>query len=308
MRPPALVSRLTEKWLELPGNLRGFLWLSIGTIVLAFADAVLKFLGRTIHPVELSFFRYCVGFLMLAPLFLRLGIRSFTTTRLDLHLWRLGLATLGQTGVFIAFVNLKLADATAIWFSKPLFTTVVAIFILSEFVPARRWIATIIGFAGVIVMLRPGAGVIDPFALVAVGAALCMAVANILIRLMAPTESPMCILFYYHIGGIALLLGPALWVWQTPGGMEWFLIAAMGIGQTIGMICFVRGFSIGEANAIGPSEYVRLIYAGLIGYFVFGESVDSWTVIGGAIIVGSTLYIARDEARRPRSPSKTGSD
>lgn len=304
VRPPAILSRAASRWLELPGNLRGFIWLSLGTLVLAFADAVLKYLGRTIHPVELSFFRYSVGFIMLAPVFWRMGPQALKTTRPDLHLWRLGLATLGQTGVFFAFVNLKLADATALWFSKPLFTTIVAIFILSELVPARRWVATFIGFGGVILMLRPGAGVIDPYALVAVGAALCMAMANVLIRVMAPTEPPNRILFYYHIGGIVLLAGPAMWFWRSPTPEEWMFIVLLGMGQTIGMICFVRGFSIGEANAIGPSEYVRLIYAGLIGYLIFGEMVDIWTMIGGAIIVGSTLYIARDQAKRLRGPSR----
>ena len=278
----------------------------MGTLVLVFADALLKYLGRTFHPVELSFFRYSVGFMMLAPIFWRMGIRNLKTTRMDLHLLRLGLATVGQTGVFFAFVNLKLADATALWFSKPLFTTVVAIFILSELVPVRRWLATLIGFGGVIVMLRPGAGIIDPYALVAVGAALFMAVANILIRLMAPTEPPNRILFYYHIGGIILLAGPALLFWRTPLGWEWGLIALLGIGQTVGMICFVRGFSVGEASAIGPSEYVRLIYAGLIGFFIFGETVDIWTVVGGLIIVCSTLYIARDQARGPRKQPGAG--
>jgi len=299
VRSPAFVSRLTSQWLELPGNLRGFIWLSIGTLVLALSDSVLKYLGRTIHPVELSFFRYSVGFMMLAPVFWRMGIQNLKTSRLDLHLLHLGLATLGQTAVFFAFVYLKLADATALWFSKPLFTTIVAVFILSELVPAKRWVATIVGFGGVIIMLRPGAGVMEPYALVAVCAALFMAVANIMIRLMAPTEPPNRILFYYHIGGALLLAGPALWFWQTPTGTEWALIALLGIGQTIGIICVVRGFSVGEANAIGSSEYVRLIYAGLIGYFVFAETLDIWTLVGGAIIVGSTLYIARDEAHRP---------
>ena len=273
--------------------------------MLALTDGVLKLLGRTLHPFELSFFRYVIGFLMLAPIFWRMGRPALVTNRIGLHLSRLILATIGQTGIFIAVVNLKLADATALWFSKPLFTTVVAIFILSELVPARRWIATIIGFMGVIIMLRPGAGVIDPYALVAIGAALSMAMANILIRLMAPTESPNQILFYYHIGGIALLAAPAIWFWQTPIGVEWGLIALLGAGQTLGMICFVRGFSIGEANAIGPSEYVRLIYAGLIGYFLFGETLDIWTLVGGAVIVGSTLFIARDEARRPGGQPKS---
>ena len=143
-------------------------------------------------------------------------------------------------------------------------------------------------------------------ALVAVGAALFMAVANILIRLMAPTEPPNRILFYYHIGGIILLAGPAFLFWRTPLGWEWGLIALLGIGQTVGMICFVRGFSVGEASAIGPSEYIRLIYAGLIGFFIFGETVDIWTVVGGFIIVCSTLYIARDQARGPRKQPGAG--
>ena len=302
VRPQTSYNRLTGKWLAFPANLRGIIWLSAGTLVLALTDSVLKILGQTLHPVELSFFRYSVGFLMLAPVFWRMGVRGpglLRTQRPGLHALRLLLATLGQTGIFIALVNMKLADATALWFSKPLFTTVVAIFILSELVPPRRWVAMIIGFVGVIIMLRPGAGVVDPYALIAVGAALAMAMANILIRVMAPTEPPNRILFYYHVGGVVLLACPALWFWQTPSGWEWGLIVLLGAGQTFGMICFVRGFSIGEANAIAPSEYLRLIYAGLIGYFMFGESVDSWTIAGAAIIVGSTLYIAQDEARRP---------
>lgn len=294
----ALIDSLLARWLTLPANLRGIVWLSIGTVLLALTDAVTKGLGQTIHPFELSFFRYAVAILVLAPMFLRMGARDVRTSRPGLHVIRLFLATIGQTGLFVAVVNLKLADATALGFSKPLFTTVIAIFILSEIVSARRWAMTICGFVGVIIMLRPGGGVIDPYALVAVGAALCMAVANVLIRVMAPTEPPNRILFYYHIGGLVLLALPAAWFWQTPLRWEWALILLMGTGLTLGMVCFVRGFSIAQANAIGPSEYARLIYAGLIGYFLFGEAIDSWTVLGGLIIVASTLLIARDEARK----------
>ena len=296
---PYLISRLTGAWLLLPGNLRGIIWISAGTVALALTDILIKTLGQTIHPFELSFFRYVVGITLLAPIFWRMGPAGLKTKRWGLHLTRLFLATIGQTGIFIAVVNLKLADATAFWFSKPLFTTVAAVFILAELVSMRRWLATVAGFAGVVVMMRPGAGVIDPYVLIAIGAALSMAFANIVIRLMAPTEPPNRILFYYHIGGVALLAPPAIWFWQTPIGAEWGLIGLIGVGTTIGMICFVRAFSIGEANAIGPFEYVRLIYAGLIGYLLFGETIDTWTLIGGAIIVGSTLFIARDEVRKP---------
>ena len=282
----------------MPGNLRGIVWITLGTIALALTDILLKILGQTIHPFELSFFRYVIGFVLLAPVFWRMGRVGLATRRKGLHAARLFLATIGQTGIFIAVVNLKLADATAFWFSKPLFTTVAAVFILSELVPPRRWIATIAGFIGVVIMMRPGTGVVDPYVLIAIGAAFSMALANILIRLMAPTEPPNRILFYYHIGGILLLAPLALWYWKTPVGLEWFLILCIGFGTMLGMICFVRGFSVGEANTLGPIEYVRLIYAGLIGYFLFGETIDIWTVGGGAIIVGAALFIAREESQR----------
>jgi drug/metabolite transporter (DMT)-like permease len=87
-------------------------------------------------------------------------------------------------------------------------------------------------------------------------------------------------------------------VWRMPVGIEWGLLSLIGVLTTLGMICRVRAFSVGEANAIGPMEYVRLICAGLLGYFLFGEVIDIRTLIGGAIIVGSTLYIARNEVRR----------
>jgi drug/metabolite transporter (DMT)-like permease len=278
---------------------RGIIWISIGTVLFALTDVVVKTLGQTFHPFELGLFRYLIGFLMLAPAFLSMGVSGLKTKRIGLHLGRLILATIAQLGIFLSIINLKLADATAIMFSKPLFTTVVAVFILSELVTARRWVATAVGFIGVVIMMRPGSGAIDPVALIAVASALTFAVANTMIRLMSTTEPPNRILFYYHLGGIIILTGPALWVWQMPIGVEWGMLALIGILTTLGMICFVRAYSVGEANAVGPMEYIRLIYAGFLGYFVFSETVDMWTILGGVIIVSSTLFIARDETRRP---------
>lgn len=299
MSVPALHSRLSAAWLSLSGNLRGILWISIGIILFALTDVVVKTLGRTFHPLELALFRYAVGLVMLAPVFLHMGFEALKTQRIGLHLLRLAMATTAQVGILISVINLTLADATEISFSKPLFTTIAAVLILSETVTTRRWAATLVGFSGVVIMMRPGTGSIDPVALIAVASALTFAVANILIRVMSRTEPANRILFYYHIGGTLIFVGPALWVWRMPAGFEWIMLVLIGILTTLGMICFVRAYSIGEANAVGPIEYVRLIYAGLFGYFLFGEVPDLWTFVGGAIIVGSTLYIAREEARRP---------
>jgi len=290
-------NRLSAAWLRLPGNLRGVLWITMGTVAFALNDVFVKLLGRTFDPFELAAFRYGVGLLLLSPVFVSMGVSGLRTQRFGLHMVRLVMACVAQFGVLVSVINLHLADATAIAFSRPLFTTVIAVVVLHEIVRWRRWTATSVGFAGVLIMVRPGHDGIDPVALIAVASALTFAVANILIRMLSRTEPPNRILFYYHVGGTLVFAGPALWVWVTPVGTEWLMLFMIGLMTTIGMIGFVRGFAAGEANAVGPIEYVRLIYAALLGYYIFGEVPDLWTLAGALLIVASALYIARAEAR-----------
>lgn len=298
MAKPGLSERIGTAWMRLSPNMRGVLWVTLGTLAFAVNDIVIKSLGKTFHPFELALFRYSVGFLLLTPVFIRMGRRGLRTRVLHWHAVRLVLACAAQVGVYISVINLLLADATAIAFSRPLFTTLIAVLFLHELVHWRRWMATAVGFVGVLFMVRPGDSGLDPIALIAVGAALVFALANILIRVLGRTEPPNRILFYYHAGGILVFLGPAIWAWRTPVGGEWLLLACIGALTTIGMIGFVRGFHVGEASVVGPMEYTRLIYAGLFGFFIFAEVPGIWTVSGAAIIAASTLYIARVEARR----------
>lgn len=287
-------------WARLPGNLQGILLLSAGAFLFSVVDVFVKSLGGRFHPIEISFFRYACGFLFLIPLFIKMGPSNLGTRRFPLHLLRMGLAFIAQLGIFIAVIHMPLADATAFMFSKPLFTTVAAVFILSEVVSGRRWAATVVGFIGVLVLVRPGSGAIDPYALVAVAAAMTFALANVLIRKMSSTEPTGRILFYYHVGGIILFAGPAAYVWVMPVGIEWVQLIAIGGLTTIGIFCFMRAFSVGEANAVGPAENLRLIYAGIFGFVLFAEIPSVWSAVGAAIIVASTVYIAQVESQRKR--------
>ena len=295
-------NRLIRAWLRLPGNMRGVIWITVGSLAFACNDAIIKYLGTKFDAYQLTFARYLVGLIILGPVFVSMGISGLKTQRFRLHMTRLVIACTAQVGVFYAVIHLYLADATAIAFSRPLFTTIVAVFLLSELVSARRWVATVVGFAGVIIMVRPGHAGIDPVVLIAIVSALTFAVANVLIRLMSNTEPPNRILFYYHAGGTVIFLGPAIWVWQTPVGLEWFLLAMIGVLTTIGMTGFVHAFSIGEANAVGPIEYIRLIFAAFIGYAFFSEIPSLWTLAGAIVIIASALYIAHDESRRTVHP------
>jgi drug/metabolite transporter (DMT)-like permease len=295
---PSRTDRITGAWLKMPGNIRGILWLSIGALLFSITDVVVKQLGRKFDPTELAFFRYGIGMIMLTPVFIKMGVAELKTTRIGMHILRMSLAMVAQLGIFITVINMPLADATAIFFSKPLFTTVVAVIVISEVVSGRRWIATIVGFVGVMIMIQPGANTINPIALIGVASALAFATANVLIRVLSKTEPPNRILFYYHVGGILVFTGPAIWFWTTPVGIEWVMLISIAVLTTIGMTCFVRAFSAGEANAVGPIEYVRLIYAALFGYFLFSEVPSIWTGVGATLIVASAIYIARDEARK----------
>ncbi len=289
---------LTRQWTRLPPNFRGILWLCIGAFVLSVADICVKSLGRRFDPMQIALSRYVVGMIVLAPMFLRMGLHDLKTARLGLHILRMSFAFAAQLCVFLSIVHLPLADATAIMFSKPLFTTLVAVVVLAEIVDGRRWAATVFGFVGVLVMIRPGGDGMEPMALVAVGGAFAFAVANVLIRVLARTEPANRVLLYYHLGGILVFAGPAAWLWQTPEGLEWIMLAAIGLLTTTGIFCYLKAFSIGEANAVGPAENMRLIYAALFGYFLFAEIPSIWTGVGALIIVACTYFIARVEAQR----------
>ena len=288
--------RLQGVWNGLPANLRGALWLTIGTLFFAVNDAFVKVLGESLHPIQMGFFRYVIGFVLLSPMFIRAGWGGLRTDRHALHAVRAICGVIGQVGVYYAVVHLLLADATAIAFSRPLFVTLLAILMLGEAVGWRRWAATLVGFTGVLIMIRPGHGELDPAWMVALGSSFLLGLGMILIRRLAMTEPANRILFHYHVWGIAMFVGPAIWVWQTPVGTEWLFLLLIGVLTTAAMFCVVHALVVGEASIVGPMEYIRLVYAALIGYFLFAELPSNWTWVGAAFIIGSAIYIARREA------------
>ena len=295
-----LFAAIETRWLKLPPNIRGILWLVMGSLAFSINDLFVKSLGQTMSPFQLAFFRYAIGFLIMVPVFLRMGAGGLRTSRPGIHAGRLVLACIAQVGVYASVVHLPLADATALAFSRILFTTIVAVIVLREVVSGGRWTATFAGFVGVVIMVRPG-GEVDPVAFIAIGAACTFAVANVLIRLMSTTEPPNRILFYYQAGGIAVFLVPTILLWHTPPDfVSWLMAIAIGILTAIGMIGFIRGFAVGEASVIGPTEYVRLIFAATFGLLIFGEVPDIWTIVGALIIVACTSFIARMESARKR--------
>ena len=292
------MNAILAKFHALPPNLRGAVFVVLGTAFFVVTDIIVKFTGDRIHPAQMSIFRYGVGFILLMPLFIRTGPERLKSKRIKLHFFRAILASLGQAGIFYAVIHLHLADATAMTFTRPLFLTILAIFVLKEVVSGHRWGATIIGFAGVIVMMRPFGGEIDIAWFVALFTALLFASGLIIIRVLARDDPPGTILFWYHIFGMIIFAGPAAYVWVHPTPVEWVLLVGIAASTAVGMNFFVRGFSIGESSLMGTMEYIRLVFAAAAGYLIFLEVPDLWTWVGAAIIVSATLYITRHEAAK----------
>jgi drug/metabolite transporter (DMT)-like permease len=198
-----------------------------------------------------------------------------------------------MTTGFTAIVHLPLAEATAISFSRAMFATLLAIIILKEVVDIRRWGATIVGFLGVIVIVRPTAEGVNEYALLALFSASLVACNLIMTKSLSATERPSTIMAY-HAGLLtAAYAVPAWWLWIEPTWTEMGFIVGIALLMSIVQYCMIRGYKEAEASAAQPLEYVRLIYAAAIGFVVFAEVPTVWTWSGAALIICSSLYTIR---------------
>jgi drug/metabolite transporter (DMT)-like permease len=292
-------------------NRQAALWLLASAVMFTFTGVLVKTLGETLHPFEISLFRGLVALAVILPIFARTGGIS-AGMKTQIPLLQMTRGVVGSLAMFLGFyaiVALPLADAQAISFSRNLFLVPLAAFILAEAVGPRRAIAAAVGFVGVLIMLRPGmeagigqgggdgAGmVLSLGAAAALGHAFLVALATVLVNIASRYDGPVTLMFYTNIVSVTLIALPTIFVWQTPNVTELAMLVAMGVLATASHNCFIRAFAMGEASVIAPVDYSRLIFAALAGWLVFASVPDIYTIIGAAIIVSSSFYIVRREA------------
>ncbi|NCF78901.1 MAG: EamA family transporter [Alphaproteobacteria bacterium] len=295
-------------------NRRAALWLLASATMFTFTGVLVKTLGQTLHPFEISFFRGLVALAVILPIFSRTGgIRAGMRTQIPLL--QITRGVVGSVAMFLGFyaiVALPLAEAQAISFSRNLFLVPLAAFILSEAVGPRRTIAASVGFVGVSIMLRPNMGTGDAGMLLSLGAAAALghaflvALATVLVNIASRHDGSVTLMFYTNTVSVTLIAIPTFFVWQTPNMSELMMLVAMGVLATASHNCFIRAFALGEASVIAPVDYSRLIFAALAGFVVFSTVPDIYTITGALIIVASSFYILRREAQSadaPRPPS-----
>ncbi|HQY34941.1 MAG TPA: DMT family transporter [Pseudomonadota bacterium] len=260
----------------------------------------IRYASRQLHPFEIAFFRNVFGFLFALPLLLRHGSGILRTDKMPLYLTRCVVGIVSMLCGFWALVNLPLAQAVALSYATPIFITIGAVLVLGEVVRARRWTAVAIGLLGVLVIVRPFDHSFTAGSLVALAAAALSAMVAISIKFLSRTEPPDAIVLWTTIIWVPLSLLPALAVWEWPNAASWGWVAAAGFFGTVSHMGWTRANRLADASVIAPISFVQLPVVAVLAWLLFGETVDRWTVVGAAVIFGSTFYIARREARLAR--------
>lgn len=294
-------AHLEARWLMLPGNLRGALWMIASGLGFTLMAVAIKFLGNRLDSFQIAFFRCLIGFVAILPFVAGYGLPALKTRSLGIHALRGLFGLIAMFASYYAIARIPLASYTALSFTKPLFSTVLAVVLLQEVVRWRRWSATAVGFLGVLVMVRPGAGTFDGAAIFALVDSLSIAFLVTLVKRLPPGETPLGMMFYFGIFSSLAALPPALWVWRSPSISEWALLIVIGVLGALAQSFWIRAYRAGEASAVAPFDYLRLLFAGVAGFMMFAESPDLWTLAGAAIIVISAVYIARRETQQSRA-------
>ncbi|WP_238333360.1 DMT family transporter [Luteimonas marina] len=269
------------------------------TLSFAMMALAIRFATATIPTTEIAFFRNLFGLAALLPLILRRGAALPRTRHLGRYFVRTTIGLASMLCGFWAVGHLPLAQAVSLSYATPLFVTIGAVLWLGEKVRIRRWMAVAAGFAGVLVILRPGTG-FTPGMIVALMGALFAGIVAIQIKQLSRFDAPDTVVFYTYAFWVPMSLLPALFQWTWPGPTAWLWLVATGVMGTFGQLLWTRAIALGEVSALQPISFVQLPVLVALGWWLFGETIDAWTMLGAAIVLGANGYIAHREATLQR--------
>ena len=286
-----------EKPTQLPDNLKGILWALFATALFAIVAAMVKVAVNEYHVLQILFFRQAVVLLSCLPSIAKSFPGSLKTQHPKMHAARLAGAFVSLSCSIWAVAVLPLTTAITLGFAQVLFVALLALGFLKEPVGIHRIGAVLVGFAGVVIVMQPGVdGIVDVDALIPIFGALGAGTAVISVRKLSQTESTATLLVYQSLF-VGVLSGvPLVWLWVTPDLIGTLLLLAMGVFATAANWVGVKALRLGEASVIGNIQYMQLIYAAILGFFLFGEIPDITTIAGATVIIGSSVYIIHRES------------
>jgi drug/metabolite transporter (DMT)-like permease len=269
----------------------------LGTLMFAGMHTAIRYSTQHLPAVEVAFFRNLFGLFVIAPLLVRHGAALFRTNKLSLHMLRAVLNVFSMLAFFVGLSMTPLARATALTFTAPLFTALFSALFLGEVFRWRRWTAIFAGFFGALVILRPGLQVLEVGALLVLISSVLWSFALIDIKVLGRTESTVTITAYVTVLLIPMTLMPAVMVWETPGLDMWGWLIFIGVIGTLGQIVVTEAVKLADMTVLMPFDFLKLVWATFLGIVFFAEVPDFLTWVGGAIVFGSSFYIAWREAK-----------
>ena len=295
--------RTHRKAQRLPVAWQGMLWMAMGGLMFSLLNTIARAIALEMDAFQTQFLRYLCGLVVMLPLVWRAGFAAYWPKDIKGQFWRGGVHTVGLMLWFIALPRIPLADMTAISFTGPIFIMIGAGLFLGEPMHRDRWIASLIGFAGVLVVVLPklsGGG--GWFHLVMLASAPVFAASFLITKALTRYENAGVIVLWQALTVTVLSFPLALTHWQDPSAWQWVGFFAAGILGTTGHYCLTRAFALSDISATQSLRFLDLVWASAMGWLVFADVPSQSTWLGALVILMSTVWIARREGRRPVKP------
>jgi drug/metabolite transporter (DMT)-like permease len=276
---------------------RGILWMALAAMFFAITFALIRQLSETMHTFQIVLVRSLFALLVMLPWLCKAGLGRLRTRRWARYSVRALVAYIAMVCWFFALSKMALADATALQFTMPLWAVLFGIFLLGEKARANRWIVTLVGFIGALVIIRPGLIDTEMASLAALTAAAFYSAGNILIKTLSTTDDSTVIAFLGFLFSLPLAIPLAILVWTPVGWSDMPAIIGFGLSTAGAQVALARALTLADASVVAPVDYLRLPVVALLGFVFSGEVPDIWTGLGAFIIVASTWYLTASETR-----------
>ncbi|MEM8798554.1 MAG: DMT family transporter [Pseudomonadota bacterium] len=271
-------------------------YMVVSCFIFASLWALIRYTSTTISAPQIVFFRSFFGLCFFAPFFIREGRRALATQHFPIHCIRGACAVTATFGIFTAVTLAPLTQVVAISYAAPIFTTIGAVLVLGEQVRLRRVMAVGIGLIGMVIVVRPSLADLNLGTFAAVLGSLGIAGSMLTIKKLSKSDDPRTIVSYSFLFVLPVAMVIAYFDWKWPTPLEWLLLIGVGMAANFGQVTLTHAFRLADASAVLPFDFVRLIFAGVLGYLLFSEVPDAFTIAGALVILTSTIYIAHRES------------
>jgi len=277
---------------------RGIMLMLLSVALFSAMDALVKWLGATYPTLQIVFFRSLFAFVPLSVFLVRGGgLAGLRTQRPLQHAMRSLIGLAAVTSFFYAYSQMPLANVIAIGFAAPMFMTALSVPLLGEVVGPRRWTAVLVGFAGVLIMVRPDSGVFAGAAAIALAGTVFYALAMIFVRKLVRTESSTAIVFYFTLTCTVISGAFMPFLWVAPDAQGWLMLITVGLIGGLAQMAMTNALRLADLSVVAPFDYTALIWTTGLGYLIWSEIPGAHVWLGVAIVIASGVYILYREAR-----------